>query len=420
MSNEAEPKRAVDPRFYARLRGEVETWSRDGLISTNAADAILSKYVSVSPLYGRLIVTLATLGGILVGVGIILFIGSNWQAIPASIKIALLLISVGITYLSGYWLKYQRDFPRVGGALVFLGTLLFGGSIFLIGQRYHMQVGDPNLLTWWFVGVIPLAYITRSRTILTLALLAALGMVGYRATLWLESYYGNLEFFAWVGLYLVLGVLLYVLGTAHSDDQRFQLYARPYYALGVVLVFSALYLLTFKFLYEDVFYRLFETDPLPRIFMTRFNITAAIAFAGVVVAFGVTIRKKGISLYRVPYDLVGALFLIAIGYFIVLLPLDGAVLNTIAFNLIFFGGLIGLIFAGYLRGYTLVVNLALFFFGLGVISRYFDFAWELLARSLFFMLGGLVLLGTGVGLEQFRRRIFRRLRAIEVTDVQAA
>ena len=169
MSTETEPKLAVDARFYARLRGEVESWSRDGLISAGAADAILSKYVVVSPLYGRLIVTLATLGGILLGVGVILFVSSNWQAIPAAIKMAVLLVVVGTAYSSGYWLKYEKDFPRVGAALVFLGTLLFGASIFLVGQQYHMQVGDPNLLTWWFVGVIPLAYITRSRAILTVA-----------------------------------------------------------------------------------------------------------------------------------------------------------------------------------------------------------------------------------------------------------
>ena len=419
MSTEVEPKRAVDARFYARLRGEVEAWSRDGLISADAADAILSKYVVVSPLYGRLIITLATLGGILLGVGVILFIGSNWQAIPGTIKIALLLVVVGTAYLSGYWLKYEKDFPRVGAALVFLGTLLFGASIFLVGQQYHMQVGDPNLLTWWFVGVIPLAYITRSRAILTLAVLAALGMVGYRASLWL----GDLQLFqlfALAGLYLVLGVLLYVVGAAHSHDQRLRLYAPPYYALGVVLVFGVLYLLTFKWFFEEMFNYFREPEPLPRMFMTPFHITAGVAVAGVVVAATATVIKRGISPHTVPYELFGALALIATGYYVVLLPLEGVVFNTIAFNVIFFGGLIGLIFTGYLRGYTFVVNLALFFFGLGVISRYFDFAWELLARSLFFMLGGLVLLGTGVGLEQFRRRLFRRLRAIEVADVQAA
>ena len=217
MATEQEPQRAVDRRFLARIKGEFEVWRREGLVTDEQAEAILSMYVVFSQVYGRLIIVLATLGAILVGLGVILFVASNWQAILGTVKLLLLLATVAATSSLGYWLKYERSFPRVGGSLVFLGTLVFGGSIFLIGQQYHMRVDDPNLLTWWFLGVIPLAYLTRSRTILTLAILAALGMVGYRAGIWLEDAAGESAVLAFFGLYLILGLVLYGLGAIHRS-----------------------------------------------------------------------------------------------------------------------------------------------------------------------------------------------------------
>jgi uncharacterized membrane protein len=45
------------------------------------------------------------------------------------------------------------------------------------------------------------------------------------------------------------------------------------------------------------------------------------------------------------------------------------------------------------------------FFAFDVIARYFDLFWKLLPRSLFFILGGLLLLFGGVLLERKRRKI---------------
>jgi uncharacterized membrane protein len=75
------------------------------------------------------------------------------------------------------------------------------------------------------------------------------------------------------------------------------------------------------------------------------------------------------------------------------------------FNILFALEIFGLIILGFIRRYPVYVNIGLLFFALDVIARYFDFFWELLPRSLFFILGGLLLLFGGIILERKRRKI---------------
>ena len=75
----------------------------------------------------------------------------------------------------------------------------------------------------------------------------------------------------------------------------------------------------------------------------------------------------------------------------------------IFFNIIFLGLLTLLLYVGYSTENIGIVNTTMFWFVLLIFARYFDFFWELLPRSLFFMLGGLVLLVISVILERKRR-----------------
>lgn len=81
----------------------------------------------------------------------------------------------------------------------------------------------------------------------------------------------------------------------------------------------------------------------------------------------------------------------------------------ILFNLLFFGGLVWLIYVGIAAHDRGLVNLAFAFFALGILARYLDTFWTLLGRSYFFMGGGLVLIVAGVVLERSRRRITHAL-----------
>ncbi len=74
-------------------------------------------------------------------------------------------------------------------------------------------------------------------------------------------------------------------------------------------------------------------------------------------------------------------------------------------NLVYAAGIVGVIILGYVRRNSTYINIGLLFFVLDVIARYFDVFWKLLPRSVFFIVGGLILLSGGVFLEKKRRKV---------------
>ncbi|MSP78494.1 MAG: DUF2157 domain-containing protein [Dehalococcoidia bacterium] len=111
---------------------------------------------------GNLISTLAVLGAVLFGLGVLLFIGANWQELNRWGKLTLLFAGMLGTYGAGWWLRFVRDYHRLGTAVIFLGAVVYGASVFLIAQIYRVRAGEPSLLLYWFLGVAPLAYIKES------------------------------------------------------------------------------------------------------------------------------------------------------------------------------------------------------------------------------------------------------------------
>ena len=97
----------------------------------------------------------------------------------------------------------------------------------------------------------------------------------------------------------------------------------------------------------------------------------------------------------------------------VLLMLKAAndILYPVLFNLLLLAAIIGLVFAAYFLRREAFMNIALIFFGLDIVTRYFELSWGLFDRSLVFIVAGLILLGGGFLLERGRSEMFRRMEA---------
>lgn len=91
-------------------------------------------------------------------------------------------------------------------------------------------------------------------------------------------------------------------------------------------------------------------------------------------------------------------------------------LVAIGFNLLFFAGMVWLIYAGMHADDRFLVNLAFVFFGVVLLTRYFDTFWTLLNRSFFFMIGGLALIAGGYFRERKRRQITADILARRAGD----
>lgn len=390
--------------FYHKLQKEIELWLRENIITSEQTDKILSRYHILKQAdekagSGKLITTISILGSVLIGVGVILFIASNWSEISRWGKLSIIFSSMIISYVAGFYVRIEREnYPKIGAALILLGFLIFGAGIFLIAQIYHITVHYPNGPLMWGLGVLPLAYLLRLKSLLSLSIITLLIWLGMESSF--RVVYINMEV-PYITLYLMAGIILWGAGLMHKGYKPFAMIASPYIAAGMMLTFLCGYILTFNDIFEAT--------------LGSRNLLGF--YSGMVILFLMTIalyiasksRDKGwlaeiismsslmaiaisLSLFykRVHHDVPGS---------------DTAGNIALASNLIYALEIIGIIFLGYMRRNPIYINIGLLFFVLDVCARYFDYFWKLLPRSLFFIIGGTMLLLGGIFLEKKRRKV---------------
>ena len=395
------PTRKEDFLFLIKLEQELDLWLKEGILLPDQKERIIARYrllkkadEKAGP--GKLITTLSILGSILVGVGVILFIASNWSAIPNWGRLFVVFSSMLASYGIGFYLRYEaKSYPRVGAALILLGSLIFGAGMFLIAQIYHITVHYPNGPLLWGLFVLPLAYLLRFRSLISLAILVLLIWLGMEARLRI-SHYDYLATVTMVPLFFMAGIALWGVGLMHREWKSLKIISSPYVLIGSLITFFAGYLLTFN-LYE----------------LRLVSGALWIFYPGIGILFLVSMIMRCLPEEKekgwIPETL-GLVILMGIVIYLSLFPPTVSPTSVkgglrLFFNILFALEIFGLIILGFIRRYPTYVNIGLLFFALDVVARYFDFFWELLPRSLFFILGGLLLLFGGIILERKRRKI---------------
>ena len=157
--------------FKHDLAEESKVWVEEGLIQRSQAEAICKKYdvdfdATERKSFGYL--ALLALGYLFIGIAVILLIGSNWEDIPRVIRMAVLIgITAGVHSFGVY--SYDQS-PQKATVLFFLGSLLYGASIILIAQMYHLGEHMPDGVFWWAAGVLPFVWLSKSNWLMILPL----------------------------------------------------------------------------------------------------------------------------------------------------------------------------------------------------------------------------------------------------------
>ena len=225
------------------LETDGPAWVTEGIISEGQRQQLLARYPPEVPVLGLLPV----LGSVLVGLSALSLVAANWQALPTTLRLALLLGSLLGSYAAGgYFLR--RGNPDLGHGLIGLGLILFGASIILTSQLYQLVGYDASGLLAWVVAGTALSYVYGSRLLVLLTVLIgaavqtycveALGSFSY-ATAVLVA--GGLGYYWWrrpevvsstvlaVGLLWQAGLLVVVL---HAKITWFFVPAMAIYAAG--------------------------------------------------------------------------------------------------------------------------------------------------------------------------------------------
>ncbi len=388
----------------AKLPEDLQLLVSKGTISHEQALAVLQARITHRPkraLFSseHFIRFLTIFGAILVGIGVILFFAANWREVPSWAKITLLIASTIGAYVIGYILRFLAQRPAFGEAAFLIGSFLYGTSIFLILQTYHIPAEYPNEVLFWWLGILPLGYLLRLRSVTALAHLLMLFWFGYAL---FDS--GRVELTELMGLYISLGAFLLVLGRWYESFDFFKVHAVFLRGLGYTALGVALF--PFTSIRFGEFIVRSTSDSGAGVFFWLLYLSFALLSGLLGVVFflrsfpkntGVLMELFGapvIALITAPFFAGGIGPSLGVGIF---------------FNLLYLVFILGLIAIGYFERNRGFVNLGVTILVMDILIRYFEFARSLLQGAAFFIIGGLLLIGIAIVLDKLRRELIKRI-----------
>lgn len=168
-------------KFRHELKAEAAQWHRERLISQDQLEQLVSRYQLdqlEDTAKGRFVGILISLGCLLIGLGVITFIAANWQEMPRTVKVSLLISLFLLVNIGGFilWQRSRYRMPQaLGQGLILIGNLSLGAIIGLFAQIFHISGELHSLFIWWGFGVLAMAYGLRLRNLGLLAI----AIIGY-------------------------------------------------------------------------------------------------------------------------------------------------------------------------------------------------------------------------------------------------
>lgn len=356
---------------------------------------------------GRAVVLFSTLGAVLVGLGTILFVASHWDTMGplarSFVLVATYLLSVAAAYAT-----QEKGLPLLSESLWFLSTLVLGADIFLIGQLFNFTLTFWQGPFLWLVGALAMGLARGKAAYGWLAVptgLLALGWFGGGSGWFTDDQF---EFLAGsrglLPLLPAMGVALLCLAALARGTARFAFVRSACAAWGVAMVAIPLIAGTAD---DDLVKAIFYTELTSKqiailvlcgltivLFAVRAHPSRQTVFAAGLLFFlfvGLTVSREGASAIGVLIATHGVAFLVYI--------------------LLVFAIAMCAIWIGLSERSTALINAGLLSAAVLIFIQYFSWTFELLDRSIAFIIGGLVLLGVGYGFERTRRHLLERMEA---------
>jgi uncharacterized membrane protein len=431
------PDQNMSNKFRAALRNELAIWINKGIVTEETAKQLSSAYEldNLRHESTRLLsAVIFTIGGLLLGGGLISFVAANWEVIPTPMKLALLLSALLGLHSVGFWLRHSTNWTRLGHALIFCGCLVFGANIGLVAQIFHISSNwyggfgawalGSLVMAWairswiigvlalgtsfiWFVGfqidrehlasayplllavsLLPLAWVIRSRVLYAgtslLVIVAACVLAGYHGS-------GRQLLFTMAAG----GMFMWTLGELHRTSKWRMEFASTTSALGLALLALGAYVWSFHVLWDV------------SVFGPMRSLWAVLFFT---IAIALSLFMLGRRIQNQPLLTAGVLLAGAILCASSLLSgstaniSDGEFLFTVATNLA------ALILAAIIIGIGLIDERRLAFW-LGslylvllILSRFLEYETSLLVKSAAFLACGVAVIVAGISYETYLRR----------------
>lgn len=192
-------------------------------------------------------IALYIIGAVLLGFGINLFISANdwllelFNNCPI-LKIILMFLLTSGSLFFGYKFAYEtKKLPRLGSALIFLSTILIGGTYALIGQIYNTEANTSFIYLLWLISVYPLAFLFKNKAINILSILLYVLAAFF--------YYDNLSYkqnVTEIFVPIILSSFLYLIGNIPKIKNNYPDFSFSYKITSLIVIFITLIYATFE------------------------------------------------------------------------------------------------------------------------------------------------------------------------------
>jgi uncharacterized membrane protein len=389
--------------FEETLVTSTGDWVSTGLITEAQRAAILARHPVAEGGGSRFVAILATVGGLLLAVGISLLVKSNWKDLSDWTKIGGLVVLMLAAYGAGWRLKMSRGtYPKVGDALLMVGSLLFLTGIALVSQIFHLNSRPATGVMVWWLGIAAVPWLTHAKGAQFVSLVALLTWLGVEMNTtgsWIHVGRRNEVWF--LAVFFLLGVAIWMFGLALRGTRKSE-FAGLHEKWGFIVTAGTLYWLGFV----RHFWRWAQPGGWER--PGALVLFAAVAAALGILAWRASRREVKALLPWVVLALVPVAGVVG-GYELN----DGGWLWSGAAWISLFALSIAAIRIGIDTGREGWVNLGVVFIALNIVTRYFDLFGTMLEGGLFFILMGVLVIALGIFLEKKRRLLLARLRRTE-------
>ncbi len=154
-------KRRLSQSGYEFLKTELSHLESTGNLKEGQSKELMGLYdsprsqIKSSRIKMNSVQILTLIGGILIGLGILSFVASNWSELTKLTKFSILLATLVVFYLMAFSLEKKN--PYLSKAFYYIGAFAYGAEIFYIGQMFHLGGNIEDAFLMWGIGIFPLA-----------------------------------------------------------------------------------------------------------------------------------------------------------------------------------------------------------------------------------------------------------------------
>ncbi|WP_147545686.1 DUF2157 domain-containing protein [Rubeoparvulum massiliense] len=375
---------------YRWLQQHSAMWVEEGIITAEQRENILQLYkkrISAIQIF-------TILGAILIGFAALSFVAANWQGMDLWWKVILIYVVMSLSYHMGYEMD-RRGLKAWSLSFGLLGTLLFGVGLLLFEQLFHPPFLSENALYLWSIGIFLVGYVYKMQWF------PIFGLIVLNIAQVSGGWDGSSDWY-----YLLVFILLFLPYLYRYGTGLLQLVALLSFSVNVwylilsaqvgslwMLIYAMILLLVSLWQERIVIHRFFRYIGLLIAFLFTF-------------AFGIDTGLPETAAGSIP--LVGIGGLLAIGYLLLLRHQGKTIrfLDLVLFTPLFLGCVVEVEWF-----YILMLYIASFYFiTVGIrqhdeaeyytgfilflvatLQGYSLFTWKMMNKSLFFLIGGLLL-----------------------------